>query len=90
LKKEQLGAVSLKVRLGGALCDSVGIACRERMGPRDWNKPTRGALIVISDGDDNASHITQEQVASEEENTSVSNKVASAIVISFYMKMTIS
>jgi len=67
LKKEQLGGVSLNVKMGGgtALYDSVTIACRERMGARDWNKPTRRVLIVISDGDDNLSHITRDDAASE-------------------------
>jgi len=67
LKKEQLGGVSLNVKMGGgtALYDSVAIACRERMGARDWNKPTRRVLIVISDGDDNLSHITRDDPASE-------------------------
>jgi len=67
LKKEQLGGVSLNVKMGGgtALYDSVAIACRERMGARDWNKPTRRVLIVISDGDDNLSHITRDDAASE-------------------------
>jgi Ca-activated chloride channel family protein len=67
LKKEQLGGVSLNVKMGGrtALYDSVAIACRERMGARDWNKPTRRLLIVTSDGDDNLSHITRHDVASE-------------------------
>ncbi len=64
LKKEQLGGVSLNVKMGGgtALYDSVAIACRERMGARDWNKPTRRVLIVISD---NLSHITRDDAASE-------------------------
>jgi len=67
LKNEQLGGVSLNVKMGGgtALYDSVAIACRERMGARDWNKPTRRVLIVISDGDDNLSHITRDDAASE-------------------------
>src|SRR5438034_5560454 len=67
LKNEQLGGVSLNVKMGGgtALYDSVAIACRERMGARDWNKPTRRVLIVISDGDDNLSDITRDDVASE-------------------------
>jgi VWFA-related protein len=67
LKKEQLGGVSLNVKMGGGtvLYDSVAIACRERMGARDWNKPTRRVLIVISDGDDNLSHITRDDAASE-------------------------
>ncbi len=67
LKKEQLQGTSVNVRVGGgtALYDALGMACKERMGPRDWQKPTRRILVLISDGDDNASHITRDEAASE-------------------------
>lgn len=67
LKKEQLSGVSLDVKLGGgtALYDSLATACRERMGPRDWNHSTRRVLVIISDGDDNQSHITRDEAVSE-------------------------
>jgi Ca-activated chloride channel homolog len=35
------------------------------MGPREWQKPTRRILVLISDGEDNQSHITREEAASE-------------------------
>jgi Ca-activated chloride channel homolog len=41
------------------------MACKQRMGPRDWKKPTRRILILISDGEDNASHITREAAVLE-------------------------
>jgi VWFA-related protein len=67
LSKEQLARVVIKVKKGQgtALYDSVAAACRERMGPRDWSHPTRRVLIVISDGDDNTSHITRDQAISQ-------------------------
>jgi VWFA-related protein len=67
LKREQLQRPPFTVRVGGgtALYDAVAVACRDRMGSRDWQKPTRRILVLISDGDDNQSHITREQAASE-------------------------
>lgn len=67
LKKEQLNGVSLDVKLGRgtALYDSLAMACKERMGPRDWNHPTRRVLVIISDGDDNLSHITRDEAVSQ-------------------------
>ena len=67
LNKEQLAGFSFNLRVGGgtALYDAVAAACKERMGPRDASKPTRRVLVVISDGDDNQSHITRDQAALE-------------------------
>ncbi|HMK24239.1 MAG TPA: VWA domain-containing protein [Terriglobales bacterium] len=67
LGKEQLSQFALKVEIGGetALYDAVASACRNRMGPRDWTKPTRREVVVVSDGDDNQSHITRQEAVSE-------------------------
>jgi Ca-activated chloride channel family protein len=67
LNKEQLQGTTAKVEIGGgtALYDAVFMACKQRMGPRDWKKPTRRILILISDGEDNASHITREAAVLE-------------------------
>jgi Ca-activated chloride channel family protein len=67
LKKEQLLGTPVKVRVGGgtALYDAVTMACKQRMGPRDWQKPTRRVLLLISDGEDNQSHVTRDEAASE-------------------------
>jgi Ca-activated chloride channel homolog len=67
LKKEELQDTPFKVELGGgtALYDALGMACKQRMGPRDWRRPTRRVLVLISDGDDNLSHITREDAAAE-------------------------
>ncbi len=75
LRKEQLAGVSLgrEEGRGTALYDSVAAACRERMGARDWSHPTRRVLVVISDGDDDLSHITRDQA--------VSQALASGVVI---------
>jgi len=67
LKREQLRGITVTVNIGGAtaLYDALAMACRERMGPRDWQKPVRRVLVLISDGDDNISHITRDEAASE-------------------------
>src|ERR1700688_835253 len=67
LTKEQLQTVNVRVSLGGgtALYDAVAMACKERMGPTDRQRPTRRILVLISDGQDNQSHITREAAASE-------------------------
>jgi len=67
LKREQLQSATVKVRIGGgtALYDALVMACKERMGPRDWQKPARRILVLISDGEDNLSHITRDEAASE-------------------------
>lgn len=67
LKKEQLTGVSIELKMGGgtALYDSVAVACKERMGPQEWDHPRRRLLVVISDGHDNLSHITRDEAASE-------------------------
>jgi hypothetical protein len=67
LKKEQLLGMVVKLSLGGgtALYDALATASKERMGSRIWQKPTRRVLLLISDGEDNLSHITRDEAASE-------------------------
>jgi VWFA-related protein len=67
LKKEQLQSTNVKVVIGGgtALYDALAMASKERMGPRDWRKPTRRVLILITDGEDNLSHTTRDEALSE-------------------------
>jgi Ca-activated chloride channel family protein len=67
LTKEQLQGADIKVGIGGktALYDALAVACKERMGVRDWRKPTRRVLLLISDGEDNLSHITRDDAVSE-------------------------
>lgn len=67
LTKEQSQTTGIKVRIGGgtALYDALAMACKERMGSRDWQRPTRRILVLISDGEDNLSHITRDEAASE-------------------------
>jgi VWFA-related protein len=68
LTREQLPSARVKVTIGGgtALYDAVAMACKERMGPIDRQKPVaRRILVLISDGEDNQSHVTREVAASE-------------------------
>jgi VWFA-related protein len=67
LKREQLQSATISLGIGGgtALYDALGMACKERMGPRDWQKPTRRILVLISDGEDNISRITRDDAAEE-------------------------
>jgi VWFA-related protein len=67
LNKDQLQGATAKVEVGGAtaLYDAVFMACKQRMGVRDWRKPTRRVLVLISDGEDNASHITRDAAVAE-------------------------
>jgi VWFA-related protein len=67
LKREQVANVSIQANQGRGttLYDTLVAACRERMGPPDWNHLTRRALVVLSDGEDNSSDITMRQTASD-------------------------
>jgi VWFA-related protein len=67
LSREQLQGTTLKVTpVGGtAFYDALFMACKQRMGLREWRNPTRRILLVVSDGEDNSSHTTR--VAAEAE-----------------------
>jgi len=68
LTKNQLQSYTMdKAHLGGgtALYDALFVACQKRMGQRDWRKPTRRVLLLISDGEDNLSHVKPEEAVSE-------------------------
>ena len=67
LKKEQLQTFTIPIGIGGgtALYDALAMAGKERMGPRDWRKPTRRVLVLISDGEDNLSYASRDEAVSE-------------------------
>jgi Ca-activated chloride channel homolog len=46
---------------GTALYDAVYYACRDKLMKHAVNGPTRRAIILVSDGDDNQSHVTREE-----------------------------
>jgi Ca-activated chloride channel family protein len=60
---EKLGRGIRSMRPGGgtALYDALYYACREKLLKKAPNGPTRRAIVLLSDGDDNQSHVTREE-----------------------------
>jgi len=46
---------------GTAMFDAIYFACRDKLAKQPRTTPQRRALIVLSDGDDNQSHVTREE-----------------------------
>jgi VWFA-related protein len=46
---------------GTALYDAIYYACRDKLIKHPVNGPTRRAIVLVSDGDDNQSHVTREE-----------------------------
>ncbi len=60
ITRDQILGVPETQRAGGvgtAIYDSVVSACVNRIGAADWSKPARRVLVLISDGEDNQSHV---------------------------------
>ena len=60
---EKLGRGVRALRPGGgtAMYDALYYACRDKLMKKPPNGPTRRAIILLSDGDDNQSHVTREE-----------------------------
>jgi VWFA-related protein len=60
---ERLGHGVRELRPGGgtAMFDALYYACRDKLLKRPTSGPTRRAIILLSDGDDNQSHVTREE-----------------------------
>lgn len=63
---DDTGALSQGVRMlrpggGTALYDAVYFACRDKLMNVEHAGPVRKAIILLSDGDDNQSHVTREE-----------------------------
>src|SRR5437764_517951 len=60
---EKLGHGVRELRPGGgtALYDALYYACRDKLLKEPKGGPTRRAIILLSDGDDNLSHVTREE-----------------------------
>jgi Ca-activated chloride channel family protein len=60
---EKLGQGVRMLRPGGgtALYDALYYACRDKLLKKAPNGPTRRAIILLSDGEDNLSHVTREE-----------------------------
>jgi Ca-activated chloride channel homolog len=59
----KLAAGVLRLRNGGgtALYDAIYDACRNKLGKEKSERPTRRAIIVVSDGEDNQSEVSEAQ-----------------------------
>jgi len=55
------GVRALRPGGGTAMYDALYFACRDKLLKRERNGPVRRALILLSDGDDNMSHVTREE-----------------------------
>jgi VWFA-related protein len=60
---EKLGRGVRMLRPGGgtAMFDAIYFSCRDKLMKAPRSGPVRSALIVLSDGDDNQSHVTREE-----------------------------
>jgi Ca-activated chloride channel homolog len=60
---EGLSAGVRMLRAGGgtAMYDALYFACRDKLMKREQAGPVRRAIILLSDGDDNLSHVTREE-----------------------------
>jgi Ca-activated chloride channel homolog len=56
-----VGVRSLRPGGGTALYDALYFACRDKLMKAKHNGPVRRAVILLTDGDDNQSHVTREE-----------------------------
>jgi VWFA-related protein len=55
------GVRALRPGGGTAMYDALYFACRDKLLKAEQTSPTRRAVILLSDGDDNQSHVTREE-----------------------------
>lgn len=55
------GVRALKAGGGTAMYDALYFACRDKLMKQEQKGPVRRAIILLSDGDDNSSHVTREE-----------------------------
>ena len=55
------GVRNLRPGGGTAMYDALYFACRDKLLKEEQNGPVRRAIILLSDGDDNMSHVTREE-----------------------------
>jgi len=56
-----VGVRSLRPGGGTAMYDALYFACRDKLMKAKHNGPVRRAIILLTDGDDNQSHVTREE-----------------------------
>jgi Ca-activated chloride channel homolog len=60
-EKLSVGVRALRPGGGTAMYDALYFACRDKLMKAQHNGPVRRAIILLSDGDDNQSHVTREE-----------------------------
>jgi Ca-activated chloride channel homolog len=55
------GVRALRAGGGTAMFDALYFACRDKLLKNEQNGPVRRAIILLSDGEDNSSHVTREE-----------------------------
>lgn len=55
------GVRALRAGGGTAMYDALYFACRDKLMKREQTRAIRRAIILLSDGDDNSSHVTREE-----------------------------
>jgi len=55
------GVKALRAGGGTAMYDAIYYACRDKLLKQEQTGPVRRAIILLSDGDDNLSHVTREE-----------------------------
>ncbi len=56
-----IGVRALRPGGGTALYDALYFACRDKLLKTQHNTPTRRAIVLLTDGEDNQSHVTREE-----------------------------
>lgn len=60
-EKLSVGVRSLRAGGGTAMFDALYFACRDKLLKQEQTGPVRRAIILLSDGEDNQSHVTREE-----------------------------
>jgi len=60
-EKLSIGVRSLRAGGGTAMYDALYFACRDKLLKHEQTGPVRRAIILLSDGEDNQSHVTREE-----------------------------
>jgi len=60
-EKLSVGVRSLRAGGGTAMYDALYFACRDKLLKQEQTGPVRRAIILLSDGEDNQSHVTREE-----------------------------
>lgn len=60
-EKLSIGVRALRAGGGTAMFDALYFACRDKLLKQEQTGPVRRAIILLSDGEDNQSHVTREE-----------------------------